>query len=207
MAILKSLNDGGQIEITVLEELPEFNNDVTDHPVEDGSSVSDHAALRPGEIPLSGVVAGEDAPGKIATLRRWRTERHLLKYTGRNILTNYVIQEFRTEHDAAVRDGFRFRLVLKQVRIVKPAIVELVRVDPVVAAPVAGAQAVSAQVKPEEPKGRQQIQTKLFTPALDLLREQPEITTEMRLHTPALDVLRNAAQQYNSGHPALGQVR
>ena len=158
MAILKSINDGGQIEITVLEELLEFNNDVTDHPVEDGSSISDHAALRPGEIPLSGVVAGEDAPGKIATLRRWRTERHLLKYTGRNILTNYVIQECRTEHDVTVRDGFRFRLVLKQVRIVKPAVVELVKSDPVVAAPVAGAQAVSTQVKPEEPKGRQQVQ-------------------------------------------------
>jgi len=165
MAILKSLKDGEEVTITVQEELPEFNNDVTDHPVEDGSSISEHVSIRPGELPLSGVVAGEDAAKKLETLRRWRRERHLLRYTGRNIFANYVISELRSEHDVTVRDGFRFRMVLREIRIVRPAVVELVKPDPV-SPPVAKAKATSTQIKPVENKGRQQPETAFAASAI-----------------------------------------
>lgn len=186
MAKIISLKDGEMVEITAIEEVPEFNNDVTDHPVEDGSSVSDHIARRPGEFPISGVVAGDSAPSILATLRRWRNERHLMRYVGRNILDNYVIRELRTEHDVSVRDGFRFRLMLKEVRVVKPAIVELVKQDPATVSP----SRTTTQAKPVEDKGRQQpvvmrLQEERFTqmvsniedkygpiPAADTIKEQ-----------------------------------
>jgi len=199
-AKLKSLEDGEQIELDVVtEERPEFNTDVSDHPIEDGASVSDHVALRPISVPMNGVIAGQGAGDKIATLRRWRNERHRLKFTGRNIFKNYVIQEFSSEHDAGVGDGFRFRLVLQQVQIVKPALVEVTSVDPVGVEPTeadptpslpAGKQATTTQVKEEENKGR------------DTAREVARELT----HTPIQDYLDNQVSRWD-GHPARGQVR
>ena len=163
-ARLISLTDEEEITLdVVIEERPEFNNEVSDHPLEDGLSVSDHVALRPISVPMNGVVAGEGAADKIATLRRWRNERHRLRFVGRNIFRNYVIGELQTEHDVSVRDGFRFRLVLQEVRIVKPAVVELVKPDPVSEEPAepsppAQSQATSTQTKQTDNKGRQQAE-------------------------------------------------
>ena len=190
-AKLKSLEDGEQIELDVVtEERPEFDTDVSDHPIEDGASVTDHVSLRPIAFPISGVVAGEGAGDKIGALRRWRNERHRLKYTGRNIFKNYVISALQTEHDAGVGDGFRFRIELQQVRIVKPAVVELVTTDPVAEepaeeAPPAGKQATTTQVKDTENKGRAQF-SNVGHPALGQVEQQ-------------------AADRY-AGHPARGQV-
>jgi len=185
-AKLKSLEDGEQIELDVVtEERPEFNTDVSDHPIEDGASVTDHVSLRPISVPISGIVAGEGAADKIATLRRWRNERHRLKFTGRNIFKNYAISALQTEHDAGVGDGFRFRLELQQVRIVKPAVVELVTTDPVAEEPTAGVQATTTQAKETENKGRAQF-SNVGHPALGQVEQQ-------------------AADRY-AGHPARGQV-
>jgi len=130
-AKLESLEDREIIELDVVSgETPEFPNEVSDFPIEDGAVITDHISLRPIAVPISGVVAGEGAADKIATLRRWRNDRHRLRYVGRNIFGNYVITSLRTEHDAGVGDGFRFRLELVQVRIARPAVVDIVAVDP-----------------------------------------------------------------------------
>lgn len=162
---LESLEDQEIIELDVVSmETPEFPSEASDFPIEDGTAITDHISLRPIVVLLNGVVAGEGAADKIATIRRWRNDRHRLRYVGRNIFGNYVITSLRTEHDARVGDGFRFRLELVQVRIVKPAIVEIVKVDPVKIVPTAvdptpspppaGTQATSTQVKKEDDKGR-----------------------------------------------------
>ncbi len=154
MAILRSLKDGAQIEITAVEETPSCESDVTSHPVEDGSSVSDHVSLRPAELVIHGVVV-ENAAGALAQIQRWRDERHLMSFAGRHAVSNYVISEVRAEHDASIYDGFKITLALKEVRIVKPAIVQLVKPDPVT--PTAKAQATTTQAKPVTNKGTQQI--------------------------------------------------
>ena len=206
-AKLKSLEDQESIELdVVIEERPEFNTEVSDHPIEDGASVSDHVALRPVTIPMNGVVAGEGAAEKIAALRRWRNERHRLRYTGRNIFKNYVISELSSEHDAEVGDGFRFRRVLQEVRIVKPALVEIVKPDPVEEDPEveespAGTQATATQTKETEDKGRQQpVDT--GQPSLD---EEPEPGIEVEADPLAeyKTVLEDQKYDY-TGHPARG---
>ena len=61
-AKLKSLEDQESIELdVVIDERPEYNTEVSEHPIEDGASVSDHVALRPIQIAMNGVVAGEGA--------------------------------------------------------------------------------------------------------------------------------------------------
>ena len=204
-AKLKSLEDQETIELDVVaEESPEFNTEVSDHPIEDGASVTDHVSLRPISFPISGVVAGEGAADKIATLRRWRNERHRLKYTGRNIFKNYVISALQTEHDAGVGDGFRFRIELQQVRIVKPATVELVTIDPVKVEPTvadpapspppAGDKDTDNDTSPEKDKGNQQFDNSGH-PALG---ERAD-----RAGHPALGRVEEETNRY-AGHPALG---
>jgi len=206
-AKLKSLEDQETIELDVVEEeRPEFNSEVSDHPIEDGASVTDHVSLRPISVPMNGVVAGEGAADKIATLRRWRNEKHRLRYVGRNIFKNYVVSEFNSEHDAGVGDGFRFRLELQQVRIVKPAVVELVNPDPVTEGPEieespAGTQATATQTKETEDKGRQQpVDT--GQPSLE---EEPEPGIEVEADPLAeyKTVLEDQKYDY-TGHPARG---
>ena len=204
-ARLKSLKDGEEITLDVVElENPDMINDVSDHPLEDGRSVSDHVSLRPNVFPINGVVAGEEAAQKIATLRRWRNERHRLKYTGRNIFKGYVISEFRTEHDVRVRDGFRFRMTLQEVRITSPELVELVTIDPAKVEPTAADPAPSpppagdkdtdSDVSPEKDKGTQQFDNSGH-PALG---ERAD-----RAGHPALGRAEEETNRY-AGHPALG---
>ena len=200
-AKLKSLEDQESIELdVVIDERPEYNTEVSEHPIEDGASVSDHVALRPIQIAMNGVVAGEGAGEKIGRLRRWRNDRHRLRYSGRNIFKNYVISEFSSEHDARVGDGFRFRMVLQQVRIVKPSIVEITAVDPVQnepteaepspSPPPAGNNATTSQTKETEDKGRSTAQQ--FARGLT--------------DTPVQDYLDSQVTRWD-GHPARGQVR
>jgi len=185
-AKLKSLESQEIVEFDVVtEERPEMNTEVSEHPIEDGASVSDHVALRPISISMNGVVAGEGAGDKIGKLRSWRNDRHRLRYTGRNIFKNYVISEMQTEHDARVGDGFRFRLVLQQVRTVKPSLVEITNADPAPAeTPVANKQATTTAVKQVEDKGRAQFDN---------------------TGHPALGQVEQQADRY-AGHPAMGQV-
>jgi len=223
-AKLQSLTDDEEITLdVVIDEGPEFNSEVSDHPIEDGASVSDHVSLRPISVPMNGVIAGDEAADKIATLRRWRNERHRLRFVGRNIFRNYVISELQTEHDVSVRDGFRFRLVLQEVKIVKPAVAEIVSVDPVQAEPTAeepdpspppaGRQATSTQAKEQEDKGRDTARDMAreltHTPALDALEKQQEEMVRKTVWSGIPGLLEHAVDDDDdkwAGHPARGQV-
>jgi len=152
-ARLISLEDATVVELDVVrDERPEYNTTVTDYPVEEGASVSDHITLQPISATLTGVVAGAGATDKIATLKRFRNDRHRLRYVGRNILTNFVISEFLTEHDVSVGDGFGFRLGLQQVRVARPSMVEIIVPDPI----FPDEEGTPSQVKDTDNAGRQQ---------------------------------------------------
>ncbi len=146
------------IEIDVVEEeSPEFNNLITEKPVERGQDVADHARNLPISFTFSGVVTGPDAAQKLEQLRNYRNDRQLLKYIGRNVLNNMMIESFSTKHVKTNLQGFGFSITLKQIRIATLQVIDIVA-PASVSTSVSGKAGTASQVKPVEDRGTQQPQ-------------------------------------------------
>ncbi len=146
------ISETGQVvELDVVEnESPEWTGQISEWPVE-GQTIVDHVRKYPLSFPLSGMISGSEAPGKLETLRGWWRSSALLKYVGRNVARNLVITDLNSTHDVRIRDGFRFRLTLSEVTFAQARLVDLTAPDPA-GVPVG----VGAQAKDVTDKGRQQ---------------------------------------------------
>jgi len=148
----------GDVEFSVIEEeSPELANEITERTVERGTDIVDHIRHRPVVLSISGVVVGDDAAQKLNQLREYARKGEVHRYVGRNIFTNMVIQSFPTSHTAQVRNGFSFRMELKEIRVARLETVQFVAPDPVRASTAAG---TATQAKETEDKGTQQQQEK-----------------------------------------------
>lgn len=140
----------GDVEFDVIEsENPKDSVTVTDKPVESGQDVSDHIKQNPSIINLKGQMT-EDAVDKLQVLKKYQKEGTLLKYVGRNVYPNMVIEEIDREHGTRNRLGFQFNIKLKQVRIATAKEVEINMASPKDA----------TKVKPVTNKGKQQPKQK-----------------------------------------------
>lgn len=140
----------GDIEFDVIEsENPKDSVIVTDKPVESGQDVSDHIKQSPSIINIRGQMT-EDAADKLQVLKKYQKEGTLLKYVGRNVYSNMVIEEIDREHGTRNRLGFQFNIKLKQVRIATAKEVEINMASPKDA----------TKVKPVTNKGKQQPKQK-----------------------------------------------
>ena len=140
----------GDVEFDVIEsENPKDSVTVTDKPVESGQDVSDHIKQNPSIINLKGQMT-EDAADKLQVLKKYQKEGTLLKYVGRNVYPNMVIEEIDREHGTRNRLGFQFNIKLKQVRIATAKEVEI---------NMASAKDAT-KVKPVTNKGKQQPKQK-----------------------------------------------
>ncbi|MBW2672326.1 MAG: hypothetical protein JRD89_02770 [Deltaproteobacteria bacterium] len=144
---LTSMESGSSIELDVVEEeSAQLKNEVTVLPVERGRDISDHVELKPATLTLKGVIAGKDAGTKLTTLIQWREDRHRLRYSGRRVVSNYVIQELSTHADVTIGDGFSFTLKLQQVRVVSASPIKPI--------------GIATQTESEENRGFVQVQTR-----------------------------------------------
>lgn len=115
----KLIGQSGEVEFNaVINESVEMNNRITNEAVE-GGSIADHVSKEPAGLPITGVVAGEDAGQKLSKLRDFANNAELLTFIGRNVITNLVIENLVTRHTTRVRDGFEFDLTLRQVNLVQ----------------------------------------------------------------------------------------
>ena len=150
----------GDVEFDVItSESPKDSATVTDKPVESGQDISDHVKQNSSSINIRGQMT-EDAADKLQILKRYQKDGELLKYVGRNIYSNMVIEEIDREHGVDNRNGFQFNIKLKQVRIATAKEVEIK-----VANPNTGKQdkKTVTKVKPKTNKGKQQPKTKHVT--------------------------------------------
>lgn len=142
----------GEVEFSVIEEeSPEITAEITERTVERGSDIVDHVRVRPIVLNISGVIVGDDAGQKLSKLREYARKGEVLRYVGRNIFANMVIQSLPTQHTVQIRNGFSFRMVLNEIRLAKPQTVSYIASDPVKAKITA-----STQVKKLDDKGLQQ---------------------------------------------------
>ena len=139
----------GNVEILVIDETPGCSNSVTEKPVE-GGVIVDNVKQNSTTLGLTGAVTGEDAFQKLQQLRKYSRSGELLRYEGRNIFTNVVIERFDTSHTVKIRNGFEFNLSLKEVRIATAQIVQITKADP-----ATNTNKVQTQTKNKSKQGRQ----------------------------------------------------
>lgn len=122
----------GDVEFSVVEsENPEYSNEVTSNPVELGTDIVDHVRQKPISHSIKGIVTGEKAAESIAKLRRYLNDGIILRYVGRNVIDNLVIESLSTTHDKSIRNGFSFQITLKHVRIAKSQMMEIQLPNPI----------------------------------------------------------------------------
>ena len=110
----------GEVEFSATtEEDVTYENEVTDHPVEDLGYISDHVKPHPIKFNISGVVVGQDAFPKLKLLREYCQGKKVYKYYGRNIFSNVVIESLSTSHSGNVRNGFSFKISCKIIKQAK----------------------------------------------------------------------------------------
>lgn len=133
------------IPIYVIQESHKYDNDVSSHPVESRSDVTDHVERKPVEFSLTGEYAGPDAANVHRELIRKRYSGDLVEYKGRGKLSNAVILSFQTDRNSSIANGFTFSMTLRQVSIARSSSVNLLSPN------------VRAQVKEVGNAGRVQV--------------------------------------------------
>lgn len=118
---------GDVIFSATTEESVNYENEITERPVESLGYISDHVKQKPVKFTVSGVVAGEDAYPKLIKLREYLKGKAPLVYFGRNVFYNVVIESLSTTHGKEIRNGFSFQMGCK---IIKQAVKREVVLDP-----------------------------------------------------------------------------
>lgn len=115
----------GNIEFVLIREDRTYENEVTSHPVERGSDVTDHVTNQPLTFQIEGEYTGPDA-GRIHRefVKLFRSGEPVY-YSGRAAMANAVIENFTSSVDENIANGFHFSLTLKNIRVAKPSVVGL----------------------------------------------------------------------------------
>ena len=96
----------------------------SEHPIEDGSVITDHVRRKPIELSLSGKIVkrGEVAASTtIKQIEKLKDSGTLITYVGRNALSNMQITSFQTGHPNSVWGGCTFSMTMKETEIAKPS--------------------------------------------------------------------------------------
>ena len=145
----------GEVEFSATtEEDVTYENEVTDHPVEDLGYISDHVKPHPIKFNISGVVVGQDAFPKLKLLREYCKGKKVYKYYGRNIFSNVVIESLSTSHSGNVRNGFSFKISCKIIKQGKSKKITNQAADPT-KKKKNGAKKTATQAKKIKNKGKQ----------------------------------------------------
>ena len=104
-----------------LKENHNASSTITEFPLEDGSTISDHTIIKPKELTIDSGVMDEDTPADTySSLLKAKDNRELLTIqTKLSIYTNMAIESIDAVEEAKVGDIVLFSLKLKEVRFAK----------------------------------------------------------------------------------------
>ncbi|WP_312118178.1 phage baseplate protein [Brevibacillus reuszeri] len=111
------------IYITVEDEQPDYQVDVTEQPVEENVNLVDHVQRKPQTLSLSGVIVGEDAAQTQEKIKQLMYAGTLVEYLGRVAFTG-LITGFTTPRNYRIANGCNFSMTLKQISIAKASYTE-----------------------------------------------------------------------------------
>lgn len=103
--------------VFVASEDVTYGVEVTEHVVEKGVNISDHARRNAFSLSISGEIVGENAASVLSQLKKIHQNGQLCNYSGRNVFSNYMlITDFSTGHPNTVWGGCEFSMTLKEIR-------------------------------------------------------------------------------------------
>ena len=139
-----------------ISENPAFSNSVTDKPVEEGGSISDHIENEPTTLPLECTITGEhgnmSAEEKYERLLEITQDKEIVEVVGAlQVYENMVIEEFSPQKDSSIENGFTCDVSLKQIRVVEQETIQVeLGVDPVTGNQAQGEDSEIEDRDPEE---------------------------------------------------------
>ncbi|MCM1544693.1 MAG: hypothetical protein NC110_05270 [Ruminococcus sp.] len=95
----------------------------TEHPVEEGISLSDHTRRNPIEINLTGKIVGSNWKNVLDKLNAYKNKGTLITFTGRTTLKNAQIMNIDDSYDSSISDGCNYSMTIREVRIAQSAYV------------------------------------------------------------------------------------
>lgn len=107
---------GDVILSAVYSEKPVRSVKTTDHPVEDGASITDHIEKQPYRLEITGVVTGPDAAVRLKRLEFYMDNGVTVTYVCRNWVGGVIIESFNSVHDTTNKGAFNFTMSLKKIR-------------------------------------------------------------------------------------------
>ncbi|WP_026702864.1 phage baseplate protein [Salibacterium aidingense] len=119
----------GNVEFNALREERSFINEVTSHPVEDEGAANDHVINEPVSYTIEGVVTNPGAARAHRELKSMRLSGEPIRYDGRANLKRAIIEEFITDVDVNIQNGFNFTMTIKQVNFARPSTVGMLPVS------------------------------------------------------------------------------
>lgn len=97
--------------------------EVSSHPVEKGLDVTDNVKRSPVTISIDGEIVGPNATSTLSSLIALHQSGQYVKYSGRNILKNAIIESFDTGHPNTITGGCSFSMTIQEIRVAKSAYV------------------------------------------------------------------------------------
>lgn len=110
------------IYVQVVDESVGRKSIIPQHPVEQGLPLTDNVKSEPITLSISGKIVNTsqyDAPTILSKLNALRDSGSLVKYAGRNLADNFMIESFDSDHPNTNWGGADFTMELVQVRVAK----------------------------------------------------------------------------------------
>lgn len=97
--------------------------ELSTHPVEQGLELTDNVRRSPITLSIEGEIVGEDATTMLSALTSLHQTGKYVKYSGRNIVKNALIESFDTDHPNEITGGCSFTMTIREIRVADSAYV------------------------------------------------------------------------------------
>jgi len=165
---------GGIYPDVVVEEHHEDSLEITEHPVEQGAAISDHAFAHPKRVSISAAIADSDTASaremydKLLELQAKREPFDIS--TGKRLYLNMLIEHLAVTTTAASEHSFQFTAECREVILVSSRTTTL---------PPADRHRHPQKTAPVEQKGRVQAQPYTPKPDSSLLRKGSDAAKDL----------------------------
>lgn len=107
------------IYVFVENEKIDRNTSISSHPVEKGINVTDHVKREAKTLSITGQIVGSNYKEIKEKLTKLNENGTIVKYVGKDILNNAVIERFSTDVTQKIKGGYTFDMTIKEIRIAK----------------------------------------------------------------------------------------
>lgn len=122
----------GDVEFDVVrDESPDHQAEVSENAVEDGHEIADHVKQRPLSLSITSVLTGSGWEERRQRLLEMMQSKELLRYVGREIHENMVIEKLAPSYSKQIANGVVLSITLRQVEVARVEIRDLYEPDPV----------------------------------------------------------------------------